>query len=282
MAGPRTLMMVVAHPDDDAYGLAGSVALHADDPGFRYVLVHATDGAAGEIPPGFPATRETLGAVRRAEDVAAWRALGREPDRHEWLDYDDGAVCDVPFEELVERIAGIIAEERPDVVATFGPDGITGHPDHIRVGAATDAAFERVAATPGPGMHRLLHGAMPASVWERWNAKRRSIGLQPWDADAVYHLRGVPDEQIGLTVDTSPVADRIVRGLKEHRSQRHVIANVGASDEQWARSVAKEHCVVARGGADRVLTDVFEDLPPRDPAAQGPSSDSVAGSSAPS
>ncbi len=275
-------MMVVAHPDDDAYGLAGSVALHAEDPGFRYVLVHATDGAAGEIPPGFPATRETLGAVRRAEDEAAWRVLGREPDRHEWLDYEDGAVSDVPFEELVSRIAVMMQEERPDVVATFGPDGITGHPDHVRVGAATDEAFERVAATPGTGLHRLLHGAMPRSVWERWNTKRRAVGLEPWDPDAVYHLRGVPDDEIGLTVDCSSVALRIVQGLKEHRSQRHVIANAGASDEQWARSVAREHCVVVRGGADRLLTDVFQDLPPREVADQGPSSDSVAGSSAPS
>jgi LmbE family N-acetylglucosaminyl deacetylase len=256
-------MMVVAHTDDDAYGLAGTVALHADDPGFRYVLVHATDGAAGDIAPGFPATRETLGAVRRAEDEAAWRVLGRPPDRHEWLGYDDGAVSDVPFEELVGRVAAVMREERPDVVATFGPDGITGHPDHVRVGAATDAAFDLVAATPGPGMHRLLHGAMPQSVWDRWNATRARVGLAVWDPQAVYHLRGVPDAEIGLTVDTSSVAMRIVQGLKEHRSQRHVIANPDATDEQWARSVMREHCVVVRGGSSRLLTDVFEDLPPR-------------------
>jgi LmbE family N-acetylglucosaminyl deacetylase len=36
--------MVVAHPDDDAYGAAGPVALHANDPGFRFILIHATDG----------------------------------------------------------------------------------------------------------------------------------------------------------------------------------------------------------------------------------------------
>jgi LmbE family N-acetylglucosaminyl deacetylase len=258
----RTLMMVVAHPDDDAYGLAGTVALHADDPGFRYVLVHTTDGAAGDIPPGFPATRETLGAVRRAEDEAAWRVLGRPPDRHEWLGYDDGGVPDVPFEELVDRIAAIMCEERPDVVATFGPDGITGHPDHIRVGAATDVAFDRVAATPGPGLHRLLHGAIPQSVFERWNASLVRKGMPAWNPEAVYHLRGVPDELIGLTVDTSSVAMRVIRGLKEHASQLHLIKHPDASDEKWARSVAREHCVVVRGGADHLLADVFEDLPP--------------------
>jgi hypothetical protein len=42
-----------------------------------------------------------------------------------------------------------------------------------------------------------------------------------------------------------------------------VIANPDATDEQWARSVMREHCVVVRGGSSRLLTDVFEDLPPR-------------------
>lgn len=256
-------MMVAAHPDDDAYGMAGTVALHAHDPGFRFVLVHATDGGAGEIHPDVDATRETLGAVRRVEDERAWQALGRPPDRHEWLDYDDGHLDDVPFDELVDRLAALMAEERPDVVGTFGPDGITGHPDHVRIGAATDAAFDRVAAEDGQGLQRLVHGAMPQSVWERWNATRRRKGLEPWDPDAVYHLRGVPDEQIGVTVDVSSVAARVLAGLREHRSQLHVIANPGVTEEQWARSIGAEHYVIARparppGGP--VLPDVFDGL----------------------
>ncbi len=149
-AMPGTLALVVAHPDDDAYGVAGTVALHADDPGFRYVLVHATDGEAGEIAPGFPATPETLGAIRREEDRRAWDALGRVPDRHEWLGYPDGHVA--AADDLEERIAAIFAQERPDVVGTFGPDGITGHPDHIAVGAAADAAFHRFVGDGGPGV----------------------------------------------------------------------------------------------------------------------------------
>jgi len=54
---------------------------------------------------------------------------------------------------------------------------------------------------------------------------------------------------------------------------------LSASDEQWARSVAREHRVVVRGGTDHLLADVFEDLPPRDAGSQGPSSDAIAGSS---
>ncbi|WP_312182135.1 PIG-L family deacetylase, partial [Arthrobacter sp.] len=140
MSAPCVLALVVAHPDDDAYGLAGTVALHEHDPGFRFILVHATDGGAGQVDPAYPPLHEPLGTVRRREMDAAWTAHGRPPDRHEWLEYDDGQLSGVPVAELTERIGGILAEERPDVVATFGPDGLTGHPDHIAVGAATDAA----------------------------------------------------------------------------------------------------------------------------------------------
>src|SRR3712207_4019492 len=102
-----TLAAVVAHPDDDAYGISSVVALHSHDPGFRFVLIHATDGEAGSIAEGSGATRETLGAVRREEDRRAWIALGRVPDRHEWLGYPDGRLADVDPGELEARIADV-------------------------------------------------------------------------------------------------------------------------------------------------------------------------------
>jgi LmbE family N-acetylglucosaminyl deacetylase len=259
----RTLVAVFAHPDDDAYGIAGTVALHADDPRFRFVLVLATDGGGGEIREGFPATRETLGAVRRAEDEAAWRALGRVPDRHEWLGYPDGGLSDVPFDELVDRIDAILAEERPDVVATFGPDGIFGHPDHITIGAATDAAFLRLAPGAARGFRRLCHGAIPESVFNRWNEQRASMNLFVFDPTKMYHMRGVPDEKFGITIDTRPVSDRIVAGLSEHRSQHHVFIDDPTDTERWKRIVTREWWVIAwpapAPGAP-MLADMFDGL----------------------
>ena len=267
MTGSRVLALVVAHPDDDAYGLAGTVALHEDDPGFRFVLVHATDGGAGETDPSYPPVNEPLGRIRRREMDAAWTAHGRPPDRHEWLDYDDGAVAEVPFGELAERIGAILAQERPDVVCTFGPDGITGHPDHIAVGAATDAAFMNLRTGGGPGLKRLLHGAVRRSTWERWNRSRVRRGLEPWDEDKVYDIHPVPDELIGMEVDVGSVAHRIVAGLMEHRTQRHVLSPgvpPDANDDAgWARTVSVEPLVIAwppRQPGQTVLGDVFEGL----------------------
>jgi len=259
----RTLAVVVAHPDDEAYGLAGTVALHADDPGFRFVLVHATDGEGGDIRPGFPATRETLGAVRRAEDEAAWRAVGRPPDRHVWLGYPDGGVADVPREELVEAVWAVLGPEQPDVVFTFGPDGVFGHPDHIAIGAATDLAFARGRSTGGPAFRRLLHGAVPESVLTRWNEQRAALGLFTWDPTRVFHMRGVPDEQIGVVVDCRPVAHRIVAGLREHRSQHHVMSDDPDDVARWQRVVSREWHVVAWPAPESgtpPLADVFEGL----------------------
>ncbi len=263
MHSGRTLAVVVAHPDDDAFALSGTVAMRATDPAFCFVLVHATDGAAGDIAAGFPATRETLGAIRRVEDERAWRALGRVPDRHEWLDYADGALDRVPLAELTEKIAAILDQERPDVVATFGPDGITGHPDHIQIGAATDAAFLRLAHDGGPGFRRLVHGALPRSVFERWNISRIRTGLPPWDPTATYQLRGVPDESIHITIDNSSVANRIVAGLREHRSQQHILSEFGWSDDAQARAASREHLVIAWPPPEPgrpLLTDIFESI----------------------
>jgi LmbE family N-acetylglucosaminyl deacetylase len=258
----RTLAAVVAHPDDDAYGISSVVALHAEDPGFRFILVHATDGEEGSIAEGSGATRETLGAVRREEDRRAWIALGRIPDRHEWFGYPDGGLADVGLDELTSRIAGIFAEERPDVVLTFGPDGITGHPDHIAISRATSDAFHRFAGDGGPGFRRLVYGAIRQSVIERWNETRMSQGLEPWDPGTIYHLRGVEDEEIDISIDTAAVAPRVRAAMRAHRTQWEDMNPPGMSEEQLLKNVSRETQVIAwpRPRPNRTLSDIFESL----------------------
>ena len=111
----------------------------------------------------------------------------------------------------------------------------------------------------GSGFQRLLHGAMPQSVFDRWNASRMRRGEPAWDPSAIYHLRGVPDESIGMSVDVSSVADRVVAGLREHRSQQHVMGAGPGLD--WERAVGMEHYVIAWPSGLQGLTDVFEGLP---------------------
>jgi LmbE family N-acetylglucosaminyl deacetylase len=257
----RHLAAVVAHPDDDTWSVAGTVALHADDPAFRFTLVHVTSGEAGMISDAALATRETLGRVREEEDRRSWIALGREPDRHAWLRYPDHRVDQRPFDALVDRIADILLAQRPDVVVTFGEDGVTGHPDHIAVGRATTAAFHRGREAGGAGFHRLIHTAIPASSIEAWNAELVAAGKEPFDPTELYQPRGVPDSRIGVRVDTSAVAPRVFAALREHATQANDW-NELTEDEQ-VRALSSEHGVVAwppREPGAPVLGSVFEGL----------------------
>ncbi|MDQ1641491.1 MAG: N-acetyl-D-myo-inositol-2-amino-2-deoxy-alpha-D-glucopyranoside deacetylase [Actinomycetota bacterium] len=137
-----TVLSVWAHPDDETY-LCGGLMAEAVRNGSRVVCITATRGELGSPdeerwPPGEP-----LAAVRTEEMAAALAALG--VTEHHWLDYPDGGCTDVPDDEAVERITAVMTEVRPDTVLTFGPDGMTGHPDHISAGRWATAAFAAAA-----------------------------------------------------------------------------------------------------------------------------------------
>jgi LmbE family N-acetylglucosaminyl deacetylase len=215
----RRLAVVFAHPDDDTFGVTGTVALHADDPGFALTAILLTSGDAGEIADPSLATPETLGEVREREDRASWAALGVVPERHEFLRYADGHVAEQPAEELVARVAAILGEQRPDVVVTFGPDGITGHADHVRAGEVTTEAFHRLRSEDGGGFRGLFYSALPESRLRWFSDRLVERGWDPIDPSAPFQPRGVPDDAIAVDVDCSPVWERRLAALREHRTQ---------------------------------------------------------------
>lgn len=260
---PRSLGVCVAHPDDETYATFGSVALHRADPGFRLVVLHATDGDAGEVAPGVDVGEGGLGPHRRLEDARAWEVVGHPPDGHEWLGHRDGQLTEVPFHSLVAQVEAFLERERPDVVVTFGPHGVTGHPDHITIGRATDLAFRAVRDRGGPGLRRLLHTGIRESTFRRHQAWMAAHGYPPWQPDRLYHLRGTPDEEIGVEVRTKSVSDVVVAAMKEHRSQRHVLFGLDADDETWRTQTTRETHVIAwppREPGQPCLRDIFEGL----------------------
>ena len=254
------LAVLVAHPDDDAFGVTASVALHANDPDLRFTLVLATSGEAGQISDPALATRETLGAVREQEDREAWRALGREPDRHEFLRYPDGGLADVTFDELVGRLAAILREERPDVVVTFGPDGITGHADHIAVGAAASEAFHRARADRDPGPRRLLHLGISLTRLQWFSEELVARGLDPIDPTQTFQPRGIDDELIAVDVDGSSLWLRKRAALLAHRTQAD---DLRLPEDLQMLVLSRETFAQAwppRRSGERVFDDVFDGL----------------------
>ena len=139
---PR-MLGIFAHPDDETFCAGGTLAKYVAE-GWEVMVVSATRGQAGQIRDPLVATRRTLGQVREREFYAACERLGVQHARV--LDYMDGALQDVDFDELTGAVVQIIRAFRPNVVITFGPDGAYGHPDHIAIGAATSRAFEQAGS----------------------------------------------------------------------------------------------------------------------------------------
>ncbi|CAN5140250.1 hypothetical protein BH20ACT24_BH20ACT24_12290 [soil metagenome] len=212
------LAAVYAHPDDDTYGLSGTYALNQGN--LALTVVVASSGEAGPIADPSLATRESLAEIREREERAALAAVGADGADVHFLRFPDGGLADAPHEELVESITRVLREARPQVVVTFGPEGITRHPDHITVGQATTEAFHNLQAEAGnDAFQRLLYTALPQSAVDRFFELMRASNPDFGDPDDPFIPRGVPDHTITVRVDCSPVRDRKIAALTEHRTQ---------------------------------------------------------------
>lgn len=216
IGGLGSILGVWAHPDDEAY-LSGGVMALARDSGARVVCATAT---RGELGTGDPRTwpPQRLAAERTVEMARCLEILG--VTEHHWLGYADGGCARVDPAAPVERLSELLAELRPDTVLTFGPDGITGHPDHQVVSGWATEAFRR-AAPPGA---RLLYAAIPQRHVRRWAALHERFDV---------YLPGYPvvtaSDALAVDLALDPrTAARKVRALAAQATQTsELIAAVG-------------------------------------------------------
>jgi LmbE family N-acetylglucosaminyl deacetylase len=170
---PKSAMLIMAHPDDAEFTMAGTVAAWTKA-GCRVIYVLCTDGNAGSHDPGM--TREKLAGIRRAEQRAACVILGVRDIV--FLGHDDAQLQ--PTLELRKELVEVIRRYKPEAVFTsdptmlFGGDRYINHPDHR---AASQAALDAVAPAcdlpllwPETGTpHRVsqvyIHSFEKNSVW---------------------------------------------------------------------------------------------------------------------
>jgi LmbE family N-acetylglucosaminyl deacetylase len=231
VARPLTLAGIFAHPDDETWSLAGAFALLVPK-GVRGVVWTATRGQAGEIAEGSGATRQTLPAVREAEERAAMAVVG--VDTVEFGEFVDGEVDRADRAALTAAIHGFLERHRPDVVVTMEPGGVTAHPDHMATSAATQAAFAAYAATPREREPRLYWWGAPTSLLARWRELGRLSGFELPGEDQPYGATGTPDDHFTCHLDTATVAETAWRALREHRTQADdVTFKLVEHDDNW-------------------------------------------------
>jgi LmbE family N-acetylglucosaminyl deacetylase len=199
-APPPHVMSIHAHPDDQEFTVAGTLAKWTRA-GSQIVTVCITSGGAGSnasTPPDM--TREKLVPLREEEQRRACGVLGiREVV---FLGYQDGML--EPSLALRRDLTRLIRRYRPDVLVCGDPtvrfygNRYLNHPDHrVAADVALDAAFPSAET-------RFIFPELLAE------------GLAPHKVKQVF-LHG--SERPDTFVDIADVLDMKLAALKEHRSQ---------------------------------------------------------------
>jgi N-acetylglucosamine malate deacetylase 2 len=195
------VLAIVAHPDDETFGLGAVIDLMRQA-GASVDVLCFTHGEASTL----NETGATLHAARSRELRRASAELG--VTAVELLDYADGQLSCVPAAELAARIISALDQYRPDGMLVFDETGVTGHPDHQ---AATAAALHAARSRGVP----VLAWALPDAIADQL---RRETG-QPF--------AGQPSSRLDLHL-------RVNRATQRHAALAHA-SQISPSAVLWRR-----------------------------------------------
>ena len=134
------LLAIFAHPDDETFRPGGTLALLASH-GMRLTVLTFSHGEAGSCGDPPLCTPDELPAVRERELYCACQALGVQSPV--LLDYSDGHLNEANHQQAIAKILNVVHQVQPQIMLSFGIDGLSGHPDHIIAGQWAAEAFRR-------------------------------------------------------------------------------------------------------------------------------------------
>jgi len=279
----KTILAVLAHPDDESFGLGGTLALYAKR-GCSVYLVCATRGEAGTVDEEHLRDFKDIASLRAAELDCAAAHLGLKEVFY--LGYRDSgmpgsednkhpqAQIQHPVEEVAGRVVKYIRALKPDIVVTFDPIGGYKHPDHIHIHNATVLAFERAGdASFHPEAGQAFRpAALYYQVFPRWFLKAMTrlmplLGRDPtrWGRNGDINLKELAevDFPVHVRLDIRSVAQAKADAGACHASQGGAgmrrglmgfVTRVFGEHEDFMRAYPP-----AQGGFRR-KTDLFEGL----------------------
>ena len=233
----NSLLAVFAHPDDETFRPGGTLALLARC-GVKVQVLTLTHGEAGSC--GKPAlcSPDDLPGVRERELGSACAALGIQPPIL-W-DYPDGHLAEAEPERMITAILAIVRQVKPQVLLSFGPDGLSGHSDHITVGEWIAKAFSRIEDVAA-----LYTIAVPQSLAAQLGMKQ---------------VCPVPDHTIAITVDVSSTWEMKLAAMHCHATQISSSPMLSAPAKHQRLFFGYEHfvCAIMHHSSNDFLPDVLK------------------------
>ena len=206
-----TVVALHAHPDDEIVLTGGTLAKLAHA-GHRTVIVVAADGHMepfdGTVAPRLQELRTsaTVLGVKRVEH------LGYADSGHGPILYPNPPgrtrFVRAEIEEAAQRLASILAEERPDVLLSYDRHGGYGHPDHVRVHQVGALAAKTA------GVARVLNATMPRELFRGLTTPARWLGYDTATIRNGYTARA----DITHRIDVGVFAAQRMSALAEHRT----------------------------------------------------------------
>lgn len=265
----RKLMCILAHPDDESLGFGGILA-HYAQAGVATYLVTATRGERGWMgdPAAYPGAT-ALGRIREGELQAAAAVLGiRETT---FLDIMDGDLDQADPVATIDALVGHLRRVRPQVVATFDPTGIYGHPDHIAICQLTTAAISAAANPHYLDQDEQAPHQVSKLYYRAWCAAESVIYQQVF-GDLVMNIDGVerratswPEWAFTTRLDATAHWQQVQRAVDCHRSQlpayQHFATLTPAQQRTlWGSQTFYRALSLVNGGRE-IEHDLFAGIP---------------------
>lgn len=228
----KRILAIFAHPDDESFGPSGTLVHYAKQ-GARVHLITATKGEAGK---NALKTDEPLGNIREKELLKAAEILGIE--QVQFMGYIDKTLHDLESFRPIQKILNKIEKFKPQILITYGPTGISLHPDHITVHRWTNQVF-KMSKFP----QKLYYFTLPEKILQERHPDLKVL-----------------DGKITTIIDVHAYREVKKAAALCHLSQRHSIEKIFAFAGGRRPISEEENFVLAEHKLAYQLSDIEDDL----------------------
>lgn len=213
----KTMLVVTAHPDDEAFGPSGLIAKYSAT--YDVHLVCVTDGASDSR---FHPLGEALAPIRKKELEASAGILGVKAVH--FFNYKDGSLNNNLYHEVAGKLQKLTDTLRPSVMVTMENRGVSGHLDHVAVSMIASFVYRNT-----PSVDAILYNVARKEV---------SDSMQNY---FIFFPTGFEKKDVDLVVDISGVFEKKLMAARCHQSQKD---DVERTTGRWMKLPKEEWYLV--------------------------------------